>query len=128
MAQNSYERFDKHTSCCHHRCCDSHHRSLIRSYYTLTMLISHGVTKHRFLGIHLKVKLPSFHKTFGAITVLPPDFNYDVGLTNFNQNIPNPIFDTPAQPEGCTGMTTADVCTDNDHIEYNPYFPYQWTC
>lgn len=92
------------------------------------MLIKHGVKKYKKWGIHLKTKAPCFHKTFGSISTLPPDFNYDSGLTNFNQNIPNPVFGTPAQPEGCTGMTTADVNTDADHIEYNPYFPYEKTC
>lgn len=92
------------------------------------MLISHGLKKHKVFGIHLKAKVPCFHKTFGNIFVLPQDFNLDVGLTNFNQNIPNVVFGTPAQPEGCTGMTNSDVATDSDHIEYSPYFTYEKTC
>lgn len=92
------------------------------------MLVSHGLRKHRFLGIHLKAKAPCFHKTFGSISALPADFNLDSGLTDFNQNIANPVFGTPAQPEGCTGMTQSDVATDSDHIIYSPYFTYEKTC
>lgn len=92
------------------------------------MLIKHGLSKYKVLGIHLKAKLSCFHKTFGNIFVLPEDFNLDIGLTNFSQNEPNAVFETPAQPEGCTGMTQSDIATDSDHIEFSPYFTYRKTC
>lgn len=87
-----------------------------------------GYKKRKFFGLHLKPKAPDFHRVFGAIEVLPPDFNLDAGLTDFNQNVPNAVFGTPAQPEGCTGMTQSDIATDADHIIYSPYFTYQEGC
>lgn len=92
------------------------------------MTIKHGVDHVTLFGITLHIKAPNFHKKFGSIFMLPADFNLDANLTDFNQNIPNTVFNTPAQPNGCTGMTQADVATDLDHIEYSPYFTYQKTC
>lgn len=92
------------------------------------MLIQHGVDHKKLWGRKLHIKAPDFHKTFGAIQALPADFNLDAGLTNFDQNAPNPVFSTPAQPEGCTGMTDADVNTDNDKTIYSPYWSYQKNC
>ena len=86
------------------------------------MQIQHGLNQKT------KVNAPNFHKAFGSIQTLPGDFNLDAGLTNFNQNNPNQVFGTPAMPEGCTGMTLADIATDYFKVMCSPFFEYTKTC
>lgn len=92
------------------------------------MLIQEGYQKKKVFGFHVKPNVPDFHSTFGSTVLVPPDFNLDSGLSNFDQNIPNPIFGTPAQPEGCGGMTDADICSDTDKILYSPWFSHEKNC
>lgn len=91
------------------------------------MLIKPGIKHRRIFGIHRRIKAPDFHEVFGT-TIPQGDFDLDPGLTNFNQNIPNLVFGTPAQPEGCTGMTDAGCAEDQDKIACNPYFSYEKNC
>lgn len=69
----------------------------------------------------------SFHKTFGSNTVLI-DINLDKNLSNFNQNLPNPLTGSPALPEGCTCFSRADTATNEDSIIYDPNYTYQLAC
>lgn len=69
----------------------------------------------------------SFSRTFGATEELV-DCEFDTGLANFNQNIPNPTTGDFAMPEGCTAMTRADIATNEDHIIYKPGFTYDKSC
>lgn len=93
------------------------------------MLIQTGIKHKKIFGIRLRAKGPSFHKEFGSLDELPGDFNLDANLyPAFCQNNPNTLFDTPAQPEGCTGMTTAGVMTDVLKIPVSPWYSYKQTC
>lgn len=49
-------------------------------------------------------------------------------MTNFNQNVPNTVFNTPAMPNGCTAMCTTDIMTDLNKVVYSPYYTYAETC
>lgn len=69
----------------------------------------------------------SFHRTFGSTTELVP-CDFDISLSNFNQNIPNPITGEPAYPNGCTAFTRADIATNEDKIIYKPGFTYEKSC
>lgn len=92
------------------------------------MLIKEGLKNKRF-GIRRRIKAPDFHETFGNIEAIPAPFNLDVGIfPSFDQNAPNPFFNTPAQPEGCTGMATSKVLTNLWRVAVNPYQPYVETC
>lgn len=68
----------------------------------------------------------SFGRTFGATAVLE-DFNVDPGLTMPDQNQPDPYWNNPALPEGCSGFSVADTATTDDKIIYNPKFNYDNT-
>lgn len=68
----------------------------------------------------------SFPHTFGNTTSLFA-IDLDAGLTNPNQNIPDPVFGNPAYPNGCTAFTTTDIATDEDKVVYNPGFTYTQT-
>lgn len=71
-------------------------------------------------------KRRSFPKSFGTTTNLV-DCEYDLNLTNLNQNIPNAIGD-PALPEACTAFLRADMATNEDRIIYDPQFTYDKAC
>lgn len=91
------------------------------------MLIQNGLKHKKFLGLRLHTKAPDFHAKFGSTAVFA-DINRDSGMTNYNQNLPNTVFDTPAMPNGCTAMATTDVMTDLKKVLYSPYYTYQQTC
>lgn len=92
------------------------------------MLITSGIKHKKFIGINRKIKLPSFHNTFGT-SQPTADFNYDVQLRpQPNQNIPDPIFNTPAQIEGCGGEGIASVMGDKLKILFSPWFSYSQMC
>lgn len=61
-----------------------------------------------------------FHKTFGTIPQFPPEYNVELGQWTPNQNLPEPHFDNPALPFGCTDYTQADICADEDELLHNP--------
>lgn len=69
----------------------------------------------------------SFSRTFGATRLLE-DCEFDNGLSNFNQNEPNPVTGDPAYPNGCTAFARADMATNEDHILYSPGFTYLKSC
>lgn len=69
----------------------------------------------------------SFSRTFGAAEELI-DCEFDTGLSNFNQNEPNPVTGDPAYPEGCTAFARADIATNEDRIQYAPGFTYLKSC
>lgn len=71
----------------------------------------------------------SHTRTFGAIAPItfPDSFDTDAHLTNPNQEVPNPQFDIPALPYGCTGYTSSELCIDQDKQLYNPLYTYDWT-
>lgn len=69
----------------------------------------------------------SFPLTFGTTIVFLDDLDLDAGLTMPDQNSYDPIFGNPALPNGCTGFTTTDIATDEDHIVYDPRFTYEKT-
>lgn len=93
------------------------------------MLIQKGLKHKKFFGFKLLAKGPDFHKAFGSITTLPGDFNMDANLyPAFCQNDGNPLFGTPAQPNGCTGMTTAGVMTDVLKLPISPWYSYKQAC
>lgn len=56
----------------------------------------------------------SFHKTFGAISPiqLPPEYDVDAHIDIPDQN-------TEGLPFGCTGFAQADLCQDEDKIDYS---------
>ncbi len=64
----------------------------------------------------------SHTRTFGAITphTFPDEFNIDAGLTNPDQN-------ADGYPNGCTGYTQSELCTDEDKIVYKPSYTYDKT-
>lgn len=68
-----------------------------------------------------------FHRTFGGAPALT-DCEFDLSLSDFNQNLPNPVTGDPALPNGCTGFTRADIASNEDHILYKPGFTYRKTC
>ncbi len=76
----------------------------------------------------------SFHRSkpefaAAAPAVLDPAvYNYDRGLTMYNQNIANPPFNTIPLFFGCTGFTATDICTDQDGNLYSPQYTYFQTC
>lgn len=95
------------------------------------MRIQTGIKHKKFLGLHLRIKAPSFHKTFKTFgsTGIIADFNHDATLrTPPDQNNPDPLFGTPAQPNGCGGEGVASVIGDLQKILYNPFYPYQQMC
>lgn len=97
--------------------------------YYRNMLIQPGLKHKKVLGIKQKIKAPDFHEQFGSLTTLPTDFNLSLGLyPSFDQNSYNTVFNTPAQPMGCTGMATGSVMTNLLKVPINPYFTYQQTC
>ncbi len=60
--------------------------------------------------------------TFGAITPssFPDNFDTDAGLTCPDQN-------AEGLPNGCTGYTQSELCTDEDKVIYKPQFTYDVT-
>lgn len=76
----------------------------------------------------------SFHRTFpqfGAITpaVLPLlEYNYDLRVTMYDQNLANPPYNVDPLPYGCTGFTSTDICSDQDGKLYSPQYTYERTC
>lgn len=69
----------------------------------------------------------SFRRTFGTTQSLA-DIDLDTGLSNFDQNSPNPITGDPALPNGCTAFTRTDIATNEDSIIYKPGFTYEKSC
>lgn len=63
-----------------------------------------------------------FHKSFGSIApiVFPDSYNADLGKWCPSQNEPEPIFNNPALPMGCTDYTTADISADESGFLRNP--------
>lgn len=92
------------------------------------MLITSGVRHKRVFLIKRKIKALDFHATFGGIVTSTPDFNLDKGISNPNQNDPNPQWDCPAYPEGCTYYAQTEVNQDKDNILYSPVFQGTWSC
>jgi len=93
------------------------------------MLIQHGVIHKKFLGIKRKIKAPSFHAQFGTTAIITGDFNLDSGLrVQPSQNVPDTIFNTPAQPEGCGGEGIASVMGDYHKVLYSPWYSYSQIC
>lgn len=91
------------------------------------MLIQDGYKHKKLFGMKKKINLPSFHEVFG--TSMPTaDFNLDAGISNPNQNIPNPQWNCPAYPEGCTYYSQTEVNQDKDKILYSPVFQGTWSC
>lgn len=62
-----------------------------------------------------------FHKSFGSTNfdtkTLPLNYSADAGLTMPDQN-------ADGYPYGCTGYTSADLCTDEDGVIYDPADTY----
>lgn len=72
----------------------------------------------------------SLHRTFGSVAQELPlmEYNYDAGLTMWDQDEPQlPYFDH-ALFNGCTGMAQADIASDQDGVIYNPIKTYDATC
>ena len=69
----------------------------------------------------------SFHKTLGSTTALM-DIDFDKNLSDFNQNLPNPLTGEPALPNGCTCFARADTATNEDRIIYDPNYIYGLAC
>lgn len=76
----------------------------------------------------------SFHRTFPKFAAATPpilelkEYNYDRGLTMYNQNVANPPHNVNPLPYGCTGFTSTDICTDQDGKLYSPQYTYERTC
>lgn len=70
-----------------------------------------------------------FHKTFsGTVPAhFPEELILDAGLWMPSQYKPDPVFNNPPLPYGCTDYTTADVCADQDGVLYNPMFTEKLT-
>lgn len=59
----------------------------------------------------------SLHRTFGAVTQFPTEYNCDAGFGAPDQN-------TDGYPEGCTGYTQSELCQDEDGVQYKPSYTY----
>lgn len=76
----------------------------------------------------------SYHRSkpqFAAVAaaVLEPlEYNYDRGLTMYNQTIAVPPYYMRPLFYGCTGMSGTDICTDQDGKLYDPQYTYERTC
>ncbi len=74
-----------------------------------------------------------FHRTFGTVTpsTLPREYDCDLGLTAPDQNMSGLGEDSfrgiPPLPMGCTGLTQADICSDEDGELYDPQYVYDKT-
>lgn len=62
----------------------------------------------------------SYPRTFGSVRSFPTDFNTDTGLTLPDQN-------ADGYPNGCTGYTQSELCTDEDKQVYDPAYTYSKT-
>lgn len=69
----------------------------------------------------------SYGHTFGTTEAFLTELNFDARLTVPDQNKPDPRFNNPAFPNGCTAFTTTDIATDEDKNVYNPAFTYART-
>ncbi len=69
----------------------------------------------------------SFPKTFGTTADLAY-LDLDTNTANFNENIPNPITEEPAMPNGCTAFARTDIAMNEDKIIYKPSFTYEKSC
>lgn len=93
------------------------------------MFIQKGLIHKKILGIKRKVIAEDFHATFGSTLKPLEDFDLNPHLhPSFDQNNPNTLFQTPAQPEGCTGMADASVGESVYKIPLSPYYCYQHVC
>lgn len=66
-----------------------------------------------------------YHKSFGTIGIptppqFPPEYLTDANLWMPNQDAPEPIFNNPALPFGCTDYTQADLASDEVGRLKNP--------
>lgn len=89
------------------------------------MLIKNGFKHKKVLGIKRRIKAPVYGATTAAYS---GDFNLDSGLSNPNQNQPNPQWDAPAYPEGCTYYAQTEVCQDADKTLYSPVYQGENSC
>lgn len=62
----------------------------------------------------------SFHRTFGAVTNFPAEYNVDSGFGFPDQN-------ADGLPYGCTGYTQSELGQDEDGIKYLPAYTYKQT-
>lgn len=62
----------------------------------------------------------SLHRTFGGLTPVFTECNFDVGLTNPDQDADGLFY-------GCTGYTQSDIAGDEDKRMYFPKFTYDRT-
>lgn len=65
----------------------------------------------------------SFHRTFGSVPsprLQVEDFDLDAGFGMPDQN-------ADGLPNGCSGYTQSELCSDEDKIMYDPKFTYEKT-
>lgn len=60
----------------------------------------------------------SYPRTFGSVRSFPTNFCTDAGLTMPDQN-------ADGYPNGCTGYTQSELCTDEDKKVYDPAYTYE---
>lgn len=67
----------------------------------------------------------SYNRTFGSFAGAIPDFIIDTGRKN--QNEPDPVFNNPPLPYGCTGFAVAGVAESDVKQRVDPRFTYDKT-